>query len=127
VWTQLRRCLHESAIPLDVRVAGALILLFGTTLTRLDIHAVTIGKRQVQLRLNRAPLLLPPPVDQLVTDLARAPVDSSGFSGCFGPGRLLFPGRAPGHPIRAPALRNRLIHLSCDTRVIESCSPDVVC
>ncbi len=111
VWTQLRRCLHDTAIPLDVRVAGALTLLFGTTLTRLvrlHIHAVTIGERQVHLRLGRAPLLLPP-VDQLVTDLARAPVDSSGFSGCFGHGRLLFPGRAPGHPIRAPALQNRLI------------------
>jgi hypothetical protein len=111
VWTQLRRCLHDPNVPLDVRVAGALILLFGTTVTRLvrlNVDAVVVGDGQVHLRLGRAPLLLPPPVDELATGLAQAPVEHSAFAEPFGPSRRLFPGRAPGHPIRAPALRARL-------------------
>jgi hypothetical protein len=111
VWAQLRRCLHDTNIPLGVRVAGALILLFGTSVTRLvrlSVDAVIVGDGQVHLRLGRAPLLLPPPVDELVTGLAQAPVEHSTFAASFHPSRLLFPGRAPGHPIR-PALRARLV------------------
>jgi hypothetical protein len=111
VWAQLRRCLHDPNIPLDVRVAGALILLFGTTVTRLvrlNVDAVVVGDGQVHLRLGRAPLLLPPPVDELVTSLAQAPVEHSAFADSLQVSRLLFSGRAPGQPIRAPALRARL-------------------
>jgi len=44
-----------------------------------------------------------------VAALTRAPVDSSAFTRSFPPSRLLFPGRAPGRPIRVATLRNRLV------------------
>ena len=41
-WQQLRRCLHDETMPLQLRVAGALLLLFGLPITRLA--PITLGQ-----------------------------------------------------------------------------------
>ena len=58
----LRRCLHDDDLPLDVRVAGALLLLYGTTVTRiatLTVEDVDRSRASTFLRLDRKPVLLP--------------------------------------------------------------------
>lgn len=43
-WQQLRRCLHDTALPTLIRVGGALVLLYGLPVSRVtalrhnDIH-----------------------------------------------------------------------------------------
>lgn len=54
-WTQLRRCLHEDALPAEVRAGGALVLLFGlpvsriTTLRHDDSHTDPDGTSWLQV------------------------------------------------------------------------------
>ncbi|NEA31334.1 hypothetical protein [Streptomyces sp. SID13031] len=58
---QLHRCIHDTALPLDIRVAGALILLFGvpvsriTTLTTKDININDKSGPQLRLTLGNGP------------------------------------------------------------------------
>ncbi|MDT3397319.1 hypothetical protein RKE29_11780 [Streptomyces sp. B1866] len=100
-WQLLRRCLTEEDIPLHQRAAGALVLLYGqrpqriVTLTRADIS--TRGER-THLTLDRHPVLLPPPLAEIIQRLAaaepfgRRPI----IRGPAPASALLFPGARPG-------------------------------
>ena len=74
-WRLLRWCLADEDIPLHQRVAGALVLLYGqvpqhiVTLTRSDI---TTSGDHTYLVLDRHPVLVPPPLAQLLHRLADA-------------------------------------------------------
>src|SRR5690606_25147423 len=61
-------CLHDEALPLDVRVTGALTLLYGMPITR--IVALTrsdlTGGSPPHLRIGEHPVALPPAVHQLL-------------------------------------------------------------
>jgi len=68
-WRQLRGCLTDDTLPLDVRVAGAVILLFGGLISR--VVQLTAGDLQQRdgrsyLVLDRHPVLLPPRLADLL-------------------------------------------------------------
>ena len=112
LFEQLTRCLHDNNIPLDVRVAAALVLLYGITparLVRITADHLTQDGHDTWLTAGRKPIHLPPPLAKLITTLADSPNDLSNVpaAGTHQP-RLLFPGRATSAPMRAAALRNRL-------------------
>jgi hypothetical protein len=109
---QIIRCLHDPTIPRDVRLAGALILLFGTTTARLvRLHTdavVTEPDGQVKLHLGPTPILLPPPLDGIAIEQAADPIRPRTPLARIARKPLLFPGRAPDQPIAARRLRNKL-------------------
>ena len=109
---QLTRCLHDRAMPRDVRLAGALILLFGTTTARLiRLHTdavVTEPDGQVKLHLGPVPLALPPPLAAIAVEQAADPARPLTPLARIARKPLLFPGRAPDQPIAARRLRNKL-------------------
>src|SRR6266700_92539 len=82
-WQLLGRCLRDPGIPLDVRTAGALLLLYGQFVSRLP----------------------------RLTALVRAQLDAAApahsVPGCPGP-RPLFPGRSPARPVAPQTLTRRL-------------------
>lgn len=113
LWEQLHRCLHDDQLPLDMRVAGALVLLYGIQpgrLVKLTTDDVTCQDQGVQLRAGRKPILLSQPVGNLVRQLAESPNELSNvpYAGEDRP-RFLFPGKATSGYMRASAMRNRLL------------------
>jgi hypothetical protein len=104
----LSRCLRDPGIPLDVRTAGALLLLYGqfvSRLTRLTAADIEQHGPDTCLRLDTVPVLLPP----RLADLVRAQLDAAPAHsiGCPGP-RPLFPGRSPARPVAPQTLTRRL-------------------
>jgi hypothetical protein len=94
-WELLSRCLRDPGIPLDVRTAGALLLLYGqfvSRLTRLTGADIEQHGPDTCLRLDTVPVLLPPRLATLV----RAQLEAA--PGHPGP-RPLFPGRSPARPV----------------------------
>jgi hypothetical protein len=74
-WQQLRRCLNSNGMPLETRVAGALILLYGLPgervryLTTADLHADTAD--ETYLHLDHTDLWIPPRLADLLRQLAK--------------------------------------------------------
>lgn len=108
-WELLRRCLRDPTLPLRLRTAGALVLLYGqlptriVTLTADDINTTDGG---VYLAQRRTPVLLPPPLAAMMTGLADA--NTIG-----GPTRAmepawLFPGSRAGSHLDAGHLTKQL-------------------
>ncbi|MEU5867000.1 hypothetical protein ABZ815_37890 [Nonomuraea sp. NPDC047529] len=59
-WDQFQRCLADSALPLDVRAAGALLLLFGMPISRIRrLRAEHLRDQDdgTHLNVGRHPLL----------------------------------------------------------------------
>jgi hypothetical protein len=108
-WELLSRCLRDPGIPLDVRTAGALLLLNGqfvSRLTRLTAADIEQHGPDTCLRLDTVPVLLPPRLAALVrAQLDAAPAHSA--PGCPGP-RPLFPVRSPARPVAPQTLTRRL-------------------
>lgn len=72
-WTLLRRCLREDTVPLELRIAGALVLLYGyipTRIVELTRKDVSSNGSSTYLTLASHPVLLPPALGQLVTRFA---------------------------------------------------------
>lgn len=108
-WEILHQCLTDTALPLDVRAAGALLLLFGQELTRiaaLPISAVTAVDGDTVLVLDRVPIRLPEPLSRLLADLIAQPPPVGWSATC--PSRWLFPGTGPGQHLSSTALGRRL-------------------
>ncbi|MFJ9371020.1 hypothetical protein ACIRRA_42345 [Nocardia sp. NPDC101769] len=110
---QLDRCLHDSNLPVDVRAAGALILLFGLRTT----EVITLRADQLvedasnrYLRIGDRTIPLPPLLADL---LQRLPVRRPGRHTVLAPypaaAKLLFPGFSLSKPIYPDALGNRLL------------------
>ncbi|MFJ9713885.1 hypothetical protein ACIRR9_53565, partial [Streptomyces sp. NPDC101234] len=107
----LRRCLNDVDLPVDVRVAGALVLLFGVTVQRvlqLQPEDLNRGNDRVDLRLGDKLLVLPPRLARLVLELAESPRDRSAVGRAIAATQFLFPGRVPGRPAHAAAFANKL-------------------
>lgn len=71
-WTDARRLLHDDAYPAADRVAGLLILLYAQKLnviTALTTQHVLHQEGRTLLRLGGRPIVLPVPLDDLVTRL----------------------------------------------------------
>ncbi len=109
-WQQLRRCLHDETMPLQPRVAGALILLFGSPITRLT--AITLGQieqrdGQTHLTLGRHRLLVPPVLARLLIRQRDDAATRWALTTTRSTDRPLFPG-LHGRPANPAALRNSL-------------------
>jgi hypothetical protein len=106
----IRRLVTSSApIPLDVRVAGLLVLLFGVHVShihQLTAADITHRDQHTYLTLATHPVLLPPPLATLITQLAASPTTSQfGTSGI----QYLFPSRRfASTPVTAEWLTKRL-------------------
>lgn len=103
-WQHLQRCLTDEDLPLPVRVAAALLLLFGNPVT----HTVALTTDALQhdgdrhyLTLADRPVLLPPALADLLTRLHDQSQPPSGLARSVTAGSItastwLFPGRHPG-------------------------------
>jgi len=109
-WQQLRSCVEDGALPLEVRVAGALALLYGLTLAR--IRRLTSADIQrsanddMYLKVGRQPLLIPPRIASLLQQLSVSPRRRSLLP-IDGP-PWLFPGVVPGEPLSSQAIGDLL-------------------
>ena len=117
-WADARRLLREEAYPAADRVAGLLILLYAQKLnviTALTTQHVLHEDGRTLLRLGSRPIILPAPLDTLVTGLAagRRPPGSSLLD-VSSP--WLFPGRQPGSALTEDALAQRLHALGISPR-----------
>lgn len=109
----LRRCLTDGQLPLWVRVAGALVLLFGLTSTRV----ATLTDQDIQregdstfLQLADKPISVPPKLAVLLcrlVDQRRAEAHLRGDDPAA-KAVLLFPGRPASRALHPAVLRRRL-------------------
>ncbi|MGW0336875.1 hypothetical protein ACWD0J_34415 [Streptomyces sp. NPDC003011] len=96
---ELRRCLDDISLPLEVRITGALIRLYALPLTRIvELTADQFHRddKKAYLTINRHPVVLPPKLARLIEDqlreattLHRQPQETE---------RFLLPGQIPGRP-----------------------------
>jgi hypothetical protein len=120
---QLRRCLHDPALPTDLRAAGALILLYGFRTTQvLALRRDQLVEREADyLQLGENTLLLPPTLASLLRQLplrrsnnrtvlpaanSLAPLLFPGFSDALPPDAGTFGARLLRHGITPRAGRN---------------------
>ena len=107
---QLQRCLTDTALPVDVRAAGAIVTLFGLPLSKivqLTVEHLTERDGNVYLAMDKQPVLMPPRMAGLLHSAARA--SSRSALGRSVPGTTwLFPGFSPGRHQVANTLGRRL-------------------
>ncbi|MGW6868978.1 XRE family transcriptional regulator [Streptomyces sp. NPDC054901] len=106
--TELRRCLGDTSLPLDVRVAGALVRLYALPLTRiveLTADRFHHDDGHAYLTVSRHPVVLPPRLDRLIQEQLRH--NASRHSGAGGT-RYLMPGHSPGRPRNPAGLAEKL-------------------
>jgi len=110
-WTMLRRCLHDKDMPIDVRAAGTLILLFGrTTTTFINLTVADLQQTggETWLRLGDFTPLLPTTAAAVFRTLSENATTKGTFQQPDTTVRYLFPGRIPGQPARAFAISRKL-------------------
>lgn len=110
-WQLLRRCLNDEAVALDIRAAGALLLLFGLPLVRirhLTVDQLDLRDSDSYLNAGPHPLLLPPRLAALLHRLADTHHSRSRFAPQPTGRRWLFPGLNPGRPLSEERLRTKL-------------------
>jgi hypothetical protein len=93
-WTHLRRCLTDTTMPHDVRCAGALVLLYGLTLskvTQLRTSDMITRDNRTYLALRAHQMRIAPAVAQLLN----AQATHAGARGT----PWLFPGTQPGRHV----------------------------
>jgi hypothetical protein len=109
-WTLLRRCLHDDSLTPHLRVAGALVLLYGqipTRIVELTVKSVTNTDSDTYVVLRDQPVLLPPPLAALTVELAAR---SAGRQSSPRPEipAWLFPGTRPGAHVYSGRLATAL-------------------
>jgi integrase len=107
----LRICLTDTGMPLDLRVAGALLLVYGLTLSRiayLTRDDIVHRDGQTWLRHYGHQLLMPPRLATLIRQLAGQPAPGTILIRLAGPPRWLFPGSDPTRPASHDHLRTGL-------------------
>jgi hypothetical protein len=118
-WRLLRRCLNDDALPVDVRAAGALTLLFGLSAERvrhLTTDQLTHEHGQDFLAAGLRPLLLPPRLAKLLRRLGADPQRRVAVPHDQPGPRRLFLGLVPGQPIANHALTTRLARHGINVR-----------
>jgi hypothetical protein len=106
-WDVLQQCLNDDGLPLEVRVAGALLHTYAIPLTRIvrltsnDIQDHPSGS-QIVLAQHAVPLL--PPLAALIAQLAAQP-ERRRTAPNDGP-TWLFRSRFPGCPVSGATLRH---------------------
>jgi hypothetical protein len=110
-WQLLQRCLTDSTVPVGVRAAGSLVLLFGLQLQRirhLTADQVTEEDGNAYLTAGRRPVLLPPRLAAILGELAAQPPPRLMIPSRPDAARWLFPGRIPGRPLGLHSLNDQL-------------------
>ena len=107
---QLERCLADDTKPTDIRVAGALIMLYGIHVGQvlaLQRDDVIEEDGNVLITLTGSRLIIPPRLARLLIQLPRPIVQPAiqAQPAAHGP---LFPGRIPGLPIGGAVFSKRL-------------------
>ncbi|NHI06710.1 Cro/Cl family transcriptional regulator [Streptomyces sp. KO7888] len=104
------RCVDDMTLPLDVRAAGALVLLYGVPVSRIaQLTLQDIEEREdgTYIALGARPILMPPVVADLVAQQAAALPRSIAARTIDGTD-WLFPGNLAGRPTTAMPLTRRL-------------------
>lgn len=117
-WELTARLLHDEDIELVDRVAGCLLLLFGQQQSRIaviTIDQISYRDTEVFIRFGQHDVPLPPPLGELVRQLATQGKSHVGI-GSPPVTRWLFPGGMPGQPITASRLADRLRTLGIPTQ-----------
>lgn len=110
-WHLLHRCLTDETLPIEVRAAGALILLFALQaqhIRHLTADQLTENGDDAYLTVGRHPILLPPRLGALLRSLAARPPTPLMIPHGPNAPQWLFPGRIPGQPIDGHSLTNLL-------------------
>ncbi|MER7408098.1 hypothetical protein ABT373_37975 [Streptomyces sp. NPDC000070] len=103
---QLRRCLNDDTLPLEVRIVGALIRLYALPVTRIAEFTTERFHRDedgAYFTFDRNPVLLPPKLARLIEQQVNRPGRISMLPQSPG-SRFLLPGRPPSRPRRASSL-----------------------
>lgn len=111
-WQQLRRCLTDDTLPLDVRAVGAVILLFGGLISRvvqLTVDDLQRREDRSYLVLDRHPVLLPPGLADLLVRLASTAQSTSALGRSMPRPPWLFPGRSPDGHVSPNRLSHKLM------------------
>jgi hypothetical protein len=113
-WQHIRRCLTDADLPLEPRVGGALVLLYGITAQRivsLSRNRIIERRDRTFLLVGRRPLLLPPSLAALVHRLRDEPTVRSGIAAPpSGPDAYLFPGILAGQHLQPAGFYKMLRH-----------------
>ncbi|WP_460652356.1 hypothetical protein [Kribbella endophytica] len=116
-WRLLTTCLQDSDLPTDLRVAGALLLLYGLPLTRiveltrdhLDPPEATVITG-LRIASDSPPIAIPPALGRLLTQLPTTPHNPSAVA-LIDPAERpawLFPGRSARGTVNASVISKRL-------------------
>ncbi|MFD8599318.1 hypothetical protein ACFV1L_30380 [Kitasatospora sp. NPDC059646] len=113
-WTLLDRCLNDDALPLDVRAAGSLILLYGINgqrITELTTRHLT-GGTQPTIQLDDHPAALPPAAFHLLAQQAEHAVTASAIARASARPSTpwLFPSQLADQAVTAHCLTRKLRH-----------------
>jgi hypothetical protein len=106
-WQLLRRCIDDRTLPVDVRAAGALLLLYELPVSRISAlrhdDLVTHGGRP-HLLVEGHRTLLPPAVDALLRAAMSDLRTTSAVAAAVDDVRWLFPSRMAGLPMSAAGM-----------------------
>jgi hypothetical protein len=110
-WQLLQRCLTDTTMPVGIRAAGTLVLLFGLQLQRIrHLTASQVAEKDgnAYLTAGRRPVLLPPRLAAILGELAAQPPPRLMIPNAPDAPRWLFPGRIPGQPLDLHSLNDQL-------------------
>jgi hypothetical protein len=110
-WDQLQRCLRDQSLPLHIRVAGGLLLLYGQPVSRtVQITTTQISHRDgsTYLTFGQHPVLLPPALARLIINLNATATPAAVLGGRGAPTIWLFPGQVPGQHLAVNGLVRQL-------------------
>ncbi|MGV9248000.1 hypothetical protein [Streptomyces sp. NPDC003710] len=125
---QLHRCLTDASLPLELRIVGALIRLYGLPLIRI-VHLTTDrfhqDERGAHFTLDKNPVLLPPTLarlieQQITTGRSRAalgPLATSEHP------ELLLPGQPASRPRSPETLSGQLMRHGLPTIAARNTAP----
>jgi hypothetical protein len=108
--TQLERCLADDTMPVDVRVAGALIMLYSIHIGQVvALHRDDVIEQDgnILITLSGSRLIIPPRLARLLFRLPR-PIVQPAIQAPPSGRVPLFPGRVPGLTIVGSRLSERL-------------------
>ena len=101
-WHLLRQCIRNTAMPLRLRIAGSLVLLYGHPVSRIaamHTHHVDQNDDGVYLVIGQHRALLPPALGTLIVQLRDGASPASIFGASAATSDWLFPGLVPGQHI----------------------------
>lgn len=110
-WQLLDRCLHDDQLPLDVRAAGSLLLLYGLPLNRIvELTADQLAPEGLRISRDAPAIATPPALRRLLEQLPAPPRIPSAVAliSSTGPDRWLFPGRSIKGHVSPPVVSSHL-------------------